>query len=614
MEFTGTGLSSIVKESKKDAQNKKQEIVLKNLWNTEKFLNTRNKLEQGEEIEFGNPFFESNLNVKKSNLVYDYSKEEMEEIQKCRTDIIYFAEKYCKIKNEYGKWEHFKLREYQKNVLKAMTSKDKRFIVYLASRQVGKSVMTGIAINHYVLFEIEKNIMCLANKGETMEEIIEKIWMIHQSLPYFLKPGILKKNQSEIRFDNDCKIFGQATTKSASIGFTIDYLFTDEFAHIPENIAEPFYRSVLPTLSSLKESRMVITSTANGLNKFHEIYTKAVKGENSFYPLTTFWYEVPGRDEEWKKVQIADLGSEDLFNQEYGCQFLVSSSLLLDSDTLISIREKEKTYERKDISYLTNKDIEYDDLVWDSSEFDRISEKKGTDCYIISVDLSKGVGKDYSVMNIFRLDVFDENEMSKLKKVSSEKDFIKFRQIGIYRNNKKPIRDVVNICSELINFLGIDNTKIIIENNLDGEFFYELMKETYSEFYSELFFKTKVGIEKNRRSIIGVRVSTGNKTNMCLELKRRISLSQIIFNEQETINEMLSFGLTKTGTYASQIGHDDIAMTMVNINSIYDSPIYADLISEVFNSLSLEHINSIYEHIEKNYYGNENKKIEVSEY
>jgi hypothetical protein len=181
------------------------------------------------------------------------------------------------------------------------------------------TITSSIFLLWYLLFNFEKNAMIMANIGDTAAELMDKIKVIMKGLPFFLKPGLVVYNVMTMKFDNGCRIMAKTTTKTSSIGYTIHMLYMDEFAHINPNFINQFFKSVYPTISSSQIARVIITSTPNGMNKFWELYKGAVEGENEFNPIRVEWWQVPGRDEEWKKKEIAALGSEEDFNQEYGC-------------------------------------------------------------------------------------------------------------------------------------------------------------------------------------------------------------------------------------------------------------------------------------------------------
>jgi hypothetical protein len=302
-----------------------EELLESNYWNTKKVNEILYKAEE-EGLDFksvDNPFHDSDPSLKRANILYEYTREEILEIEKCSKDAVYFS-KYCQVMTDDG-LQYIKLRDYQVSVIREYQAN--RFNVFLAPRQVGKSITSAVILVWYLLFNHDKNAMILANVGSTAEELMDKIKAIIKGLPFFLKPGIIVNNVMSMKFDNGCRAIAKTTTKTSAIGFTIHFLYMDEFAHIHPNFIESFFRSTYPTVSSSKVSRIIITSTPNGMNKFHDIYQGAVSGENSFNPVRVDWWQVPGRDEKWKNEEIANLGSEELFNQEYGNQFLSSSTL-----------------------------------------------------------------------------------------------------------------------------------------------------------------------------------------------------------------------------------------------------------------------------------------------
>lgn len=265
------------------------------------------------------PFYEGNLHIRKANITYGHTKDELEEYIKCSQDIIYFAEKYCKLKTGL-----VKLRDYQIEYLKAL--KENRHVVCLKSRQVGITNCNAIYILHYCLFNVDKNVMITSNRRDTSVEVVDKIQGIYYNLPFFMKAGVKSWNQSSISFDNGCKIRTAARSKQAGIGFTIHALFIEEAAFIPNNIIEPFYSAMYPIMSAIKDAKIVISSTPNGFNLFHKIWQGANCEENdpmknSYIPIYLPYTVVPGRDKEWVEKTIKDLGSIEAFEQEYELKF-----------------------------------------------------------------------------------------------------------------------------------------------------------------------------------------------------------------------------------------------------------------------------------------------------
>ena len=356
------------------------------VWNEEKVKKAIDSIEMGYQVPHA-PFYEGDIAYRKGNTVYDYSKEEVAEIKRCAKDIVYFANTYCHAMTDEGV-RKIKLRDYQADMLRQY--QDNRWNITLASRQIGKTICSGIFIAWYSLFNFDKNAMIMANKGATTKEILMKAKHIYENLPFFLKPGIMKKDVMEMRFDNGCRVIGQNTTKTGGISFTIHLLYLDEFAHIMPSIINPFYENVYPTLSSSKISRVIITSTPNGYNKFHDIYQNAVEGNNEYAPFRVDWWQVPGRDEEWQKQEIANLGSIEAFNQQYNNQFLSASSLLLSSVEMKKVKNNEKEFVFKELDALDDLGVDYSSLRWDPDiDVDYLDGNQ--DFYLFSIDLAEGV-------------------------------------------------------------------------------------------------------------------------------------------------------------------------------------------------------------------------------
>lgn len=245
-----------------------------------------------------NPWWKNQVGVRRAGVNWAWTEEEIEEYTKCKLDIYYFAEKYCKIKLEDGTIDHPKLRDYQKDIIDLFTNN--RYSILMASRQSGKTISVAITMLHYVTFNNDKGALIVANKSNTVIEIMDKIKNIYKNLPFFLKVGVITWNMRSLAFENGCRIKTEARTKEPSIGFTIDFLYLDEFAHVPNTIADKFYKSVVPTVSSIENSKIIITSTPNGYNLFHKLWDGAnlPKGDpkkNPYKPLVVYWWQVPGR-------------------------------------------------------------------------------------------------------------------------------------------------------------------------------------------------------------------------------------------------------------------------------------------------------------------------------
>jgi hypothetical protein len=272
--------------------------------------------------------FQGNEKLRGEDDLIEYDQEMVNEMVKCSEDILYFAQKYCYIVDPDEGKVVINLYDYQKRVLKSLLcpAKNKKNAILLSPRQVGKTTMCAIYIMHYALYNSDKKIAILANKEKTAIEILSKVRLMYENLPFWVQVGLKNGgwNKTEIHLANSTIIKCASTASSAIRGETINLLMLDEYAFVPENIADEFMSSVYPTVSRSKTSKIVIVSTPNGLNHFYHIWIKAVAGMrdseqgNSFFPIKINWWEVPGCDDEWKKRMIADIGLVK-FNQEYAC-------------------------------------------------------------------------------------------------------------------------------------------------------------------------------------------------------------------------------------------------------------------------------------------------------
>ena len=543
--------------------------------------------------EVDNPFHDGDPELKRANILWEYTPEEIIEIQKCAKDVTYFA-KYCQVMMDHG-LDYIRLRDYQTSVLKEYQTH--RFNVFLAPRQVGKSIMSGVMLVWYLLFNHDKNAMILANVGATAEELMGKIKEIVRGLPWFLKPGIVVNNVMSIKFDNGCRAIAKTTTKTSAIGFTIHFLYMDEFAHIHPNFIESFFRSTYPTVSSSKVSRIIITSTPNGQNKFWEIHQGAMTGDNTFNPIRVDWWQVPGRDENWKRDEIANLGSEELFNQEYGNQFLSSSTLLLGSRELEKIKSNETEYEWKEVQAFEDLGVRYNNFRW-HPKFDPESVDLTGKKYILSIDLAGGGGKDYTVINVFKAIPLPIPILESLDEFEDESDFFGLLQVGVYRDNSTELDDVKKIVESLIvDVFSPDRVKILLELNYKGELLMDklLNNDLISE---EVFVYTKHS-ETARTRKPGIKYSTNNKLKYCEELRQIVKKNKVIINDKKwTISELFSFGMNGRGSYSSQSGHDDVAMTLVNLSALFESSDFREFIEDLYDEIGIQYRKVIEKKIE----------------
>ena len=531
-------------------------------------------------------------------------------MRKCAENVVYFANKYCKVMTDDG-IQKINLRDYQVQILDQYQTHRKN--IFVSPRQSGKTITSSIFLLWYLLFNFEKNAMIMANIGDTAAELMDKIKVIMKGLPFFLKPGLIVYNVMTMKFDNGCRIMAKTTTKTSSIGYTIHMLYMDEFAHINPNFINQFFKSVYPTISSSQIARVIITSTPNGMNKFWELYKGAIEGENEFNPIRVEWWQIPNRDEEWKRKEIAALGSEEDFNQEYGCQFLSSSRLLLDSYTLKRLKNSEEQFIFHELSPFENSPIDYSSLIW-HPKFDPASifEKDGQRFYV-SIDTASGGGGDYSVANIFKVAPMPSNVIKNKKFFEDESDFFCLLQVGIFRSNTIEIDEFKALLEILIGgILGVDNTRIVLELNYKGEILMDKLLDC-EEFFDEMFVYTKHS-EASSRLKPGIKLTVKNKEKFCYDLKINTRSSKIIPCSKNGIHELANFGINPNGSFSSQIGKDDEAMTLVNINCIFDNGDFQETVSDLYDIIPEKFRKLMEERLSENVESSQNKTNDLSSY
>lgn len=572
------------------------------VWTTIRINKLLDEIDNGMDVKglHNSPFKDNDINLKRANLPFEYTPDEWEELKKCKHDLLYFAWNYCMIQTDNGVQlvkDAGGLRDFQEEIL--LSFKENKYNILMASRQTGKSVTSAIYILWFLLFHSEKTALIVADNFTTTRELIEKFKIGLDNLPFFMKPGIKHINSGNIKFDNDARIVARTTTKKSGIGLSVNLLYMDEFAHINEANLNDFYKAILPTITADPNAKVIITSTPNGKNKFYDIWSDAIAGLSDYVPLRVDWWQVGGRDEAWKQAVIANLGSVEDFNQEYGLQFFSSDQLLLNSTELKRLYNIKSNYANP--RFALDEDWQYlnEYLTFHPNYAKRtLSDfKNDRSYYVFSVDTADGVGGDYSVLNIYKMVALPVKELLKKKEaVRSELDTISLVQIGHFRSNETDINQFA-AAVEYITFkiFNPDYVRVVLEWNHKGELIHNRFVDN-PEFWTSQIVHTK-HTEMAVNAKPGIRLGPTNKIRYCEKFKYMISINKIIPTDYLTVMELMSFGKSKGGTYRGQNGNDDLAMTCVNLSPFFESPQYWDLATTTYEAASPEYRKEVEEKI-----------------
>lgn len=472
--------------------------------------------------------YNGNSKIKKAGYPSRLTPERKEEIAKCSEDIIYFMRNYMKIRHVDKGIIPFDMYDFQEDIISLIEKE--RFTLITCARQVGKTTIVMAYICWYALFHGNKNIAILANKGKTAYGIMRKFKEIWSNLPLWMQIGVNEWNKSTCELENGTIIYTAATSEDAVRGDSISLCMIDEVAFVKPTLWQEFWDSTLPTISSGKETKLVLISTPKGMNHYEELYRKAHnidpktgKSENGFVTMDVPWYMVPGRDEEWKQEQIAKT-SASRFLQEHELSFLGSEN------TLISIE------------YLSKLSVRRPTRLMMKDKFRIFEEPEEDRKYFASLDVSEGVGLDYSVLSI--IDVTEKEN---------------HRVVAVFSDNTVPHTLLPKIIMRCCSYFN--NPMLLVENNSLGTLTaFQLSEANYPNLYTPDTFEDQGG-----KMRIGVRTTTTTKKVGCNNLKNVIEHERLDIPDETTIRELTNFEKTKKGTsYEAKFGHDDHVMSLVN--------------------------------------------------
>jgi len=473
--------------------------------------------------EFG---YLGNPSVKRDGVETQFSKEEVLEYVKCMQEPAYFARTYLKVISLDSGLVPFDLYPYQEEMFEHFN--DNRFSIVLACRQSGKSISSVAYLLWFACFHPEKTIAILANKGATAREMLARVTLMLENLPFFLQPGCKALNKGSIEFSNNSKIIAAATSGSSIRGLSINLLFLDEFAFI-ENDAQ-FYTSTYPVVSAGKDTKIIITSTANGIgNVYHKIWEGATQGTNEFKAFRVDWWDVPGRDEEWKESTIANTSALQ-FDQEFGNTFHGRGNTLISAETLLAQKAADPLYYKENINLFKEPELGHQ--------------------YVMLVDVAKGRGQDYSTFNIIDC---------------STKPF---EQVATFRDNTlSPMLfpDIIYKYAKTYN-----EAYVVVESNDQGAvvcngLYYDLE-------YENLFVESSI-----KSNAIGVTMTRRVKRIGCSTIKDLIEQKKLIIYDAETIIEMSTFVSRGNSYEASSGNHDDLMMNLVLFGWFSSTDVFENL-------------------------------------
>jgi hypothetical protein len=498
-----------------------------------------------------------NPNLKAAGVVHQYTVEQVEEYMKCAKDVEYFARNYIKIVNVDHGLMPFKMWDFQAKMLK--TFQENRFSICKLPRQVGKSTTSIAYILHLILFTDQQNVAILANKGALARDLLAKLQLAYEYLPKWLQQGVVTWNKGNIELENGSKVLAAATSSSAIRGGSFNLIFLDEFAFVQRNLADAFFASTYPTISSGKTTKIIIVSTPNGMNHFFKMWIDATEGRSEYKPIEIMWNDVPGRDDEWKKQTIANT-SEEQFRQEFECEFIGSTNTLIHP---VKLRE----------------------LAWvpankDKFGLDYYEEPDPRKLYICVFDVSEGVGGDYSALSVFDVTQTPYRQVAKYR--SKDVSPLMFPDI-IYRfarwyNNAWVLGETNNIGQQVVQSLFTD-----LE--------YENVIATFTKNKN-----IKIGGGFNARSAFGVRTTKAVKKIGCSNLKTIVESNKLLISDFDTIEELSTFVETKDTFKAEEGCHDDLAMTLVLFGWLITQPYFKDLTnSDIRRNLANETMKDIHE-------------------
>jgi len=467
-----------------------------------------------------------NPNLKKANTPIEFTEENVIEFMRCKDDPVYFAKKYIKIVSLDEGLVPFNLYPFQEKLVRNFH--ENRFNICKMPRQTGKSTTVVSYLLHYAIFNDSVNIGILANKAKIAMDLLGRLQTAYENLPKWMQQGIIAWNKGSLELDNGSKILAASTSASAVRGMSFNILFLDEFAFVPNHVADDFFASVYPTISSGTQTKVIIVSTPRGMNHFYRMWHDAERGKNEYKPTDVHWSEVPGRDEEWKMQTIANT-SEQQFKVEFECEFLGSVNTLINPAVL--------------------RNLVYDNPIQKNAGLDIYENCIKDHNYMITVDVARGLGNDYSAFIVFDITQFP------------------YKVVAKYRNNEIKPMLFPNIVHNVAK--GYNNAFLLIEVNDIGDQVASIIQ--YDLEYENLLMASMRGRAgqvvgqgfSGKKTQLGVRMTSAVKKLGCSNLKAMIEDNKLLTCDYEIISELTTFAQKHNSFEAEEGCNDDLAMCLV---------------------------------------------------
>ena len=482
--------------------------------------------------------YHGNPNLKPIGYSHQFTPEQIRELLKCQEDPIYFIEEYCQIVTLDKGLQPFKLYDCQKEKVKFIM--ENRQTILMEGRQQGKTVTAAACILHYTIFNENKTVAILANKTSAAREVLARYQIMYEGLPLWMQQGVKTWNKGNVDLENGSVVFTSATTSSGIRGKSVNWLYIDEAAIIPNNIADEFFTAVYPTISAGETTKILLTSTPLGYNHFWKFWNEAEEGKNGFERMFIPYSEIPGRDERWADEQLKLLG-ELKFNQEVLCEFLGSTNTLINGKTLAVMSAKQPEYSKDGL--------------------DLYEEPKPNHYYVITVDVARGVGGDFSAFSLI-----DVTEMP-------------YKLVGKYKHNKISPMLYPSVISKVAK--DFNNAYVLVEANDIGQQVLDILhqEEEYENVFTTLTENGKQYLTPGfgRSAKLGVTTSKAVKRQGCFAIKSLIEDKKLLIHDADIIGELSVF-TEKGQTFQADEGyHDDLAMTLVLFGWITTNSFFTDL-------------------------------------